>query len=256
MATTPHLPSAPSLGWFVAEPLRAAFDYARTRLMKDIRTDAGDGHAVVFFPGLGADQRYMSRLKEHCRQLGYVCYDWGRGFNTGPEGDIKRWIAQLAADVEALVGGHSQSVSLIGWSLGGIYAREIAKILTTRVRQVITLGSPIGGIAESTNAAWLYRLLNGTNAPSDQASCRRLKTPPPVPTSSIYSRTDGVVAWRSCQVKAGPRAENIEVRCSHLGLVFHHHVFTLVANRLAQRAGQWRPWRAASVDVATHAIAA
>ena len=210
----------------------------------------------MFFPGLGADERYMSRLKVHCQQLGYACYDWGRGFNTGPEGNLKTWIGKLAAEVEALVGEHAQSVTLIGWSLGGIYAREIAKILTTRVRQVITLGSPFGGVADSTNAGWLYRLLNGTEAPSSQAFSRNLRSPPPVPTSSIYSRSDGVVAWRSCQMKVGPRAENIEVDSSHLGLVFHHKVFNVVANRLAQRVGEWKPWRDASVSLPVRAFAA
>lgn len=256
IATTWQLPSAPSLGLLAAEPLRAAFDYARLRLKNQHRFGGGDGHAVVFFPGLGADQRFMSRLMGHCRQSGHVCYDWGRGFNTGPEGDAERWMAQLAAEIGALVAGHSQSVTLIGWSLGGIYAREIAKILGPRVRQVITLGSPFGGVAESTNAAWLYRLLNGSEVPSGDAYSRSLNRPPPVPTSSIYSRTDGVVSWRSCRMQAGPRAENIEVESSHLGLVFHHQVFAIVANRLAQRAGDWKPWRDPANAFATPALVA
>ena len=216
----------------------------------------GDGHPVVLFPGLGTDPRYMAPLKDHCAALGYVCYDWGRGFNTGPKGDVRQWLADLASEVSTLVSGHQQTASLIGWSLGGLYAREIAKILRTRIRQVITLGSPSSGIADATHAAWLYRLTNVRQGPARQAFARTLESPPPVPTSSIYSRTDGVVAWRSCRIASGRRTENIEVESSHLGLVCNPHVLTVVADRLAQRAGRWDAWSDTSRRLATQTASA
>jgi pimeloyl-ACP methyl ester carboxylesterase len=241
IASTSKL-SSPSLGLLVTEPLRGALEYGRMHLMRRDHLPTGDGHAVVLFPGLGTDRRFMSPLKDHCQQLGYACYDWTRGFNFGPEGDVEYWLTELAAEVRNLIRGHQQSVSLIGWSLGGIYAREIAKVLTKRIRQVITLGSPFAGI-DATRATWLYRLVNGSGVPARKAFAQALKSPPPVPTSSIYSRSDGVVAWKSCREVSGPRAENIEVVSSHLGLVCHPTVFTVIADRLAQRPGQWSPWR-------------
>jgi pimeloyl-ACP methyl ester carboxylesterase len=138
-------------------------------------------------------------------------------------------------------------VTLIGWSLGGLYAREIAKALPHRVRQVITLGTPFARIANSTNVQWLFELLSGTSAAVDTALARRLAAAPPVPTTSIYSRSDGVVAWQACVAKPSPLAENVEVESSHLGLIWHPDVLRIVADRLAQPPGDWRPWRDAQL---------
>ena len=121
----------------------------------------GDGHPVVIFPGLAADRLSTKPLKNFCEQLGYTAYDWGRGFNTGPQGDVDAWLDELAQHVRELTSTQRQKVSLIGWSLGGIYAREVAKILRGRVRQVITIGTPFAGTTEQTNVAWVYRLVNG-----------------------------------------------------------------------------------------------
>jgi len=119
------------------------------------------------------------------------------------------------------------------------------------VRQVITLGTPFACIAKSTNVQWLFELLSGTSATVDAAFAQRLATAPPVPTTSIYSRSDGVVAWQACIAEASPLAENIEVDSSHLGLVWHPDVLRIVADRLAQRRRKWKPWKSPSaVDAA------
>jgi pimeloyl-ACP methyl ester carboxylesterase len=212
------------------------------RFMNRGGTVPGDGHAVVFFPGLGADQRYMAPLAKHCKQLGYTCYDWGRGTNAGPAGDPEVWLRELALDVAAKVSAHRQSVSLIGWSLGGVYAREVAKALPQRIRQVITLGSPFANLSAATNVGWLYQVLNGGSPRISPRMTRMLAVPPPVPTSSIYSRSDGVVAWEACVTSPGPFTENIEVKSSHLGLVWHPDVLRIIADRLGQREGTWRAW--------------
>jgi hypothetical protein len=141
-----------------------------------------------------------------------------------------------------MLGRHKQRVTLIGWSLGGLYAREIAKAIPARVRQVITLGSPIANVAHSTNVGWLYEMPNGGTTTIDSRLAKTLQTPPPVPTTSIYSRSDGVVAWKACIARRGAFTENIEVNSSHLGLVWHPDVMSIVANRLAQREGSWTPW--------------
>ena len=234
---------SPHLGMLALEPVRALFEFARMQLADVARgRGQGDGHAVVLFPGLGADHRFMDPLAGHCRQLGYDVWHWGRGRNTGPAGDPARWLDALASEIDALVVPAHRQATLIGWSLGGLYAREIAKALPHRVRQVITLGTPFARIANSTNVQWLYELLSGSAAAVDTRLARRLATPPPVPTTSIYSRSDGVVAWQACVGRASPLTQNIEVESSHLGLVWHPDVLRIVADRLAQPRGGWKPW--------------
>jgi hypothetical protein len=226
------------------EPLRAMLEFARMQLTDVTSGPArGDGHAVVLFPGLGADHRFMDPLARHCEELGHDVSHWGRGRNTGPAGDVSAWLGALARDIEAQVLPAHGQATLIGWSLGGLYAREIAKAIPHRVRQVITLGTPFACIANSTNVQWLYEFLSGSPAVVDAALSRRLATAPPVPTTSIYSRSDGVVAWQACLAKASAIAENIEVESSHLGLVWHPDVLRIVADRLSQPRGKWKPWR-------------
>jgi hypothetical protein len=237
---------SPNLGMLALEPVRALLEFARMQL-GDVGPGPvqGDGHAVVLFPGLGADHRFMDPLARQCKALGYEVRHWGRGRNTGPVGDPTKWLDALALEIDALVVPAQREVTLIGWSLGGLYAREIAKALPRRVRQVITLGTPFARIANATNVQWLYELLSGSSAAVDARLARRIATAPPVPTTSIYSRSDGIVAWRACVGRPSPLAENIEVESSHLGLVWHPDVLRIVADRLAQPREDWRPWRAA-----------
>ena len=119
-----------------AQPGAAADAVEFTRLQFMSSSPAaprGDGHAVVLFPGLGTDSRYMAPLARYCEKLGYVAYDWGRGRNTGPTGPVNGWLAPLATELESMVGRHTDA-TFIGWSLGGIYAREIAKRCPGSVR--------------------------------------------------------------------------------------------------------------------------
>jgi hypothetical protein len=238
--------TSPHLGMLAVEPLRAMLEFARMRFTNEEPSRSGDGHTVMFFPGLGADHRFMDPLSDYCSRLGYQCRHWGRGFNTGPAGEPAAWIAKLADEVAASLPRTAKGTSLIGWSLGGLYAREIAKIMPQRVRQVVTLGTPFARVTNSTNVQWLYEVLNGRSAHVDAQFARRLRTPPPVPTTSIYSRSDGVVAWRACLTDPGPFAENIEVESSHLGLIWHPDVRRVIADRLAQPVDRWRPLRAAA----------
>jgi pimeloyl-ACP methyl ester carboxylesterase len=235
---------APPLTLLGVEPLRAALEYASMRFMNRGELPIGDGHPVVIFPGLATDKRSIAPLKAFCEQQGYAAYDWGRGFNTGPQGDIDAWLHALADDVDEMTAGHDERVSLIGWSLGGIYAREIAKLREGRVRQVITIGTPFAGTAGETHAAWLYRLVNGKAPAIEERLMQRLRTTPAVPTTSIYSRTDGVVAWQACLNPAEhAHAENIEVDGSHCGLGWNPQVLAVIADRLGQREVAWRPFR-------------
>jgi pimeloyl-ACP methyl ester carboxylesterase len=235
---TVHRPPLALLG---AEPFRAAFEFARHCLLKANSSKTGDGHPVVIFPGLGADGRSVATLRDHCRALGHTAFDWGQGFNTGPQGDLDTWLEALKAKVADLLSNHGQPATLIGWSLGGLYARELGKLMAPSVRQVITIGTPFNAEADHTNAAWLFRLLSGSSAELDPALSRRLRTPPPLRTTSIYSRTDGVVAWQTCRhQKRSKLVHDIEVDGSHIGMGWNREVLDAVTDRLGQAPGPWK----------------
>jgi len=233
-----------------SEPVRAAVEYLRMRSMNVAALPRGDGHPVVIFPGLAANEYSNGPMVRLCRQLGYAARDWGRGFNTGPRGDVAAWLDELARHVGAMTTGQTRPMSLIGWSLAGFYAREVAKRLNGRVRQVITVGTPFAGKAEHTHAAWFYRIVNGQPPAFDDALMARLRTPPDVPTTSVFSRRDGIVAWQACVQNGGARAENIEVDGSHCGLGWNARVFAIIADRLRQPENAWRPYAGSTQPVA------
>jgi pimeloyl-ACP methyl ester carboxylesterase len=145
---------------------------------------------------------------------------------------------------------HGRKVSLVGWSLGGLYARQLAKMMPDRVRSVITLGSPFAGHPKATNAWRVYEMASGRRADEEDSRFGgSLSTTPPVPTTAIFSRTDGICAWQGCMEKTSAMAESIEVESSHCGMGHHPAVVYAVADRLAQMEGRWAPfdrsgWRA------------
>lgn len=202
------------------------------------RLPKGDGHPVLVFPGMGANDVTTVPLRNFLDGLGYATRAWGQGFNFGPRDGV---LKQCAADVRALAEEHGQPVSLIGWSLGGLYAREMAKALPEHTRAVITLGTPFAGHPRATNAWRIFEMLSGQKA-HDPAMIARLRTPPPVPTTSIYSRTDGIVAWQCSLNDPGPQVENIEVHASHTGMGMNPLALYAVADRLAQAKGAWKPF--------------
>jgi hypothetical protein len=228
--------TSPSWTFLGVEPFRAALEYARMHMMDKSSLPAGDGHPVVIFPGLASDQNSIGPLKDFCRHIGYTAYDWGRGCNVGPKGNQDEWIEGLAQTVSGIYESHSQEVSLVGWSLGGIYAREVAKKIRSRVRQVITIGTPFAGTAAQSNLEWVYR--KGSDHGKDSMG---LCSAPDVPTSSIFSRSDGVVAWQACIHDGRQRlAENIEVDGSHCGLGWNPEVLTIIADRLRHTKKSWK----------------
>jgi pimeloyl-ACP methyl ester carboxylesterase len=168
------------------------------------------------------------------------------GRNTGPEGDLEDWLDFLADHTRRLMSPFRKRATLIGWSLGGLYARELAKRMGPRVRQVITLGTPFNWTRDRTNVGWLMRLLKGEQAEITPTLGARLRVPPPVPTVSVYSRSDGVVAWQSCR---HPRpfcdVQDIEIEGSHLGMGWNREVLRLVGDSLAHPRSKVQRSRAA-----------
>jgi pimeloyl-ACP methyl ester carboxylesterase len=205
------------------------------------RLPPGDGHPVLVFPGLGASDVSTLPLRNVLRASGYTPYPWRQGFNFGPRHGL---LAAMRATVAQLADRHREKVSLIGWSLGGIYAREIAKESSAQVRCVITLGTPFSGHPRATNAWRFYELVSGQHTDDDELLAL-IRQPPPVPTTSIYSKTDGVVAWQcSLNDPQHPLAENIEVHASHLGMGMNPLALYAIADRLAQDPAQWRRFNA------------
>ncbi|MBC7601943.1 MAG: alpha/beta hydrolase [Ramlibacter sp.] len=232
-ASNSAMHGAPSLVLLALEPWRAGIDLAASFLSTRPRR-IGDGHPVLVLPGLGGGDWSTVWLRRSLNRAGFATSGWGLGLNRGPEGDFDEWLARLDAKVQALHDRDGRKVSIIGWSLGGIYARELAKRVPHLVRQVVTLGSPFAGI-KSSNAQTAFKLLNrGRAQPMTAELEQRLRTDPPVPATAIYSRTDGVVAWQSCMLNESAHAQNIEVSgSSHCGMGAHPQVLRAVVDRLA-----------------------
>ncbi|KNZ32717.1 MAG: alpha/beta hydrolase [Methylibium sp. NZG] len=228
--------------WLMMLEGRAPWEFAATIAASPWlrKLPRGDGHSVLVFPGLGANDLSTVPLRRLLDHLGYDSHPWGQGFNFGPRTGVLR---QCNEQVRALYAERRQPVSLIGWSLGGLYAREVAKELPDHARCVITLGTPFTGHPRATNAWRFYEMLSGQSS-QDTVPFEQLRRAPPVPTTSIYSRSDGIVAWQCSLNEPGPLAENIEVHASHVGMAMNPLALWAVADRLAQKPGQWQPFDA------------
>ncbi len=211
------------------------------------RAPKGDGQPVMVFPGLSANDLSTVPLRRYLQWLNHATLGWEQGFNFGPRtGVLDEAKDHLTRTFEST----GRKVSLVGWSLGGVYARELAKELPHMVRSVITLGTPFAGSPRATNVWRLYELASGRKA-EREAENYDLPAAPQVPTTSIYSRTDGVVAWQAsvqAPAKTNPETENIEVLASHVGLGFNPCAWWAVADRLAQPEGQWQPFTQSRVS--------
>jgi pimeloyl-ACP methyl ester carboxylesterase len=242
MPSSPLAFEAPSLALLAAEPLRALLDFCSAHLGQPASVQ-GDGHPVIVYPGLGAGALSTAQLRNHLSACGFAVHDWELGVNTGPAGGFEDWMAMLARRACEVHEQHGRKVSLVGWSLGGVYAREIAKLFPHRVRQVVTLATPHNSLGAANHAGTLYKLLGGSTARLTPEMQARLRERPPVPTTSIYSKSDGLVSWRGCLEQKAADVENIDVHASHLGMATHPDVLRIVADRLAQAEGAWRPYR-------------
>jgi predicted alpha/beta hydrolase family esterase len=198
-------------------------------------TPRADGHPVLVIPGYLASDRSTGALRAFLRQRGHHAHAWRLGLNLGPS---PRIASGLGARLRELRARHGRTVSLVGWSLGGIYARELARRMPADVRQVITLASPF----RDPSASNVARLLGRRRRADGADLAAQLREPLPVPTTSIVSRSDGIVSWRSCLEEEGPRRENVVVASSHCGMGHHAATLGVIADRLAQPEGTWRPF--------------
>ena len=224
---------------------RTGLEYLATRLaMRRIANwPRGDGHPVLVMPGFLAGPLSTDLLRNVLRHLDYRVYDWGLGYNMGYRPRMNETLPARLRHIRERTGG--RRVSIIGWSAGGIYARELARAFPDDVRLVITLGSPFRGNHQASTAWRVWQLLNrgtdATEAVAETALVHRAQ-PLSVPTTCIYSKSDGIVAWQCCTSLPAPETENVEVRSSHLGYGHNLETLSVIADRLAQPENRWRPF--------------
>ena len=240
MMTASHEPIAPPSRLLLLAEGRALWEAGASVALWPLLQLAprGDGHPVLVLPGLIASDLSTRLLRRYLESRGHDAHGWGLGRNLGPREGIEDGMMRKLESLSETSGG---KVSLVGWSLGGVYARLLASHRPDLVRCVVTMGSPFTGTARATNAWRVYEGLSGQSS-EDPRRMEHVQPTPSVPTTSIFSRTDGVVAWRCSIEESGPQSENIEVIGSHLGLGAHPAVLYALADRLAQPEGQWKPF--------------
>ena len=232
--------SRPSLMWLLSEPGRALIEMGASFPFQKInqKKQIGDGHPVMILPGFLSSQKSTKSLRKFVSNLGYEVFDWGLGRNMGRLEYMELLLERLD-EIHIKTG---REVSLIGWSLGGVFARQLAKERPLIIRQIITLGSPFAGLSEPNNIAWIYSVLNYGKKVKDvnQTLLEDLPKPAMVPTTAIYSKTDGVVPWKLCMENIEDDFhQNIEVRSSHIGMGVNLAVLAVIEDRLLYDKENW-----------------
>jgi pimeloyl-ACP methyl ester carboxylesterase len=223
-------------------PLEAAGFLCVRPLLR--RLGAGDQHPVLLLPGFWAGDQSTAPLRWTLRSQGYWAHSWHLGQNIGPSSRVVTGMRDRIIELHEL---HGRTVTLIGQSLGGIYARLLAREQPENVRQVITLGSPyrmVAGDHSSSSAETLWELVRPLHDGDLLLNEMHEQHRPPlvVPATSIYTRTDGVAPWQACIDEVREHAENIEVLGSHIGMAINPAVVVALLDRLAQPEGDWRPF--------------
>jgi pimeloyl-ACP methyl ester carboxylesterase len=247
--------SRPSLFLALTELPRALAEFGSIPWVSPILMQApkGDGHPVMLLPGFMAGDMSMKPLKRYLDKLGYNSFHWELGRNLGPRA-IGTNGEKLIARLEEIHKETGKKVSLVGWSLGGTLARQLSRRRPDLVRQVISLGSPITGSPKSTNAWRAYQVLTGQKVddPSVQEQLSESHQVPPVPSTAIFSKHDGIVAWQNSREPRSKHTDNIEVRGSHCGLGVNPAVLWAVADRLALTEDGWKPFERGGLKSAVY----
>jgi pimeloyl-ACP methyl ester carboxylesterase len=211
------------------------------------RVPKGDGHAVLVLPGFMSTDHTTLPLRWFLSQAGYRVYPWGLGINLGFSTEYDYDIEALVEHrlKEVFIESGDRTITLIGWSLGGVYAKVLARRYPRLIRDVITLGSPISGNTAEVSVWRIYEWVSGMQFadPEFARKIREFNAPlTDVPITAFYCKRDGVVPWRNACEKPGPRVQNIEVKASHIGMGLDAFTYYLIAHRLAQsEARDWHP---------------
>ena len=225
----PNPLTAPSR-WLLLSEARVGLDLARGLLSRTAKLPKGHGPVLVV-PGFQASDFETLLLRRKLGALGYTVYGWGLGRNHGKTGKL---LPQLVGQVRALHGRHALPVKLIGWSLGGVLARDVAREAPEAVEQVVTLGSPIVGGPKYTVFAKGFRKQGAdVDQLAEKANSREAARPLPCPVTAIYARHDGIVAWGSCIDPNHAAVKHFATPATHFGMPFHPHTLQLIAEALA-----------------------
>ena len=216
--------------WFLnlTEATRATIEFFRCLLFLSNYTyqNIGQNRPVMVVPGFLGSDFSTKLLRRFLTKLGFVVYGWELGRNMGNVNDLK----VLAANIEKHSVKHQQEIILIGWSLGGVYVRELAKQFPNLVSQIITLGSPFAALEAPNHAAWIFELLN-KGKENDRTLIDQLPIPAQVKTTAIYSKLDGIVPWEACMEQNEDELhQNVQVSSSHLGFCFNPKVFKVIVS--------------------------
>lgn len=230
----------PGAFWLATEAVRAVLEYGSFIPFKYLSQTPveGDGHPVLVLPGFMSTDASTNPLRKYLDSIGYSAYGWSLGRNFGEESDIDR----LLDLTDKLYQEHRTKITIIGWSLGGIYARQIAKSRPHLIRQLITLGSPFTGLTESNHVTWIHKFITSGKGEDiiDPELLNDIPKPAPVPTTAIYSKQDGIVPWEYClEEEETDTHQNIQVYGSHLGLGVNPSVIKIIVDRLQYDQFNW-----------------
>lgn len=227
----PEEAGGPRLALFMAEALGFAEPLARSLRPPLPVAAATEPRVVMLLPGFGTHplrMRYMARKLE---EAGHVVKRWGLGFNLGPTEDTLDLLEERLQQIHRTYG---QPVVLVGWSLGGIFARELAKRAPQQVAKVISMGSPFSGTPYGNNVWRIYHLVTGHRVDSPPIKAR-LSDKPPVETVALWSPRDGIVSPRCAAGLPGERDRAVALRCSHLGFSNSPRAIRAVLEELERR---------------------
>jgi pimeloyl-ACP methyl ester carboxylesterase len=218
-----------------AEAIRVSVEYPASWFLDALAParSEGEGRPVLVVPGFYGTDGMTSRLRAHLRRLDYSAHGWRLGRNVGLTDHI---VDGLLARFDEIADRHGQPVSVVGWSFGGLLARWVAHRRPGRVRQVVCLGSPWRQEGERTRSTAMFERARVKHGLSERAReiVEELSGPVPAHCTAIYSKSDGILNWRSCELDEGTSCENITVPSSHIGLVSNPLALAALADRLAQ----------------------
>lgn len=227
--TVPN-PLAPPSPWLLLSEARVGLDLARGLLSSTRGLPRGHGPVLVI-PGYQASDFETALLRRKLGALGYTVYGWGLGRNHGRTGSL---LPKLVERVRELHRRHALPVQLVGWSLGGVLARDASREAPDAVATVVTLGSPIAGGPKYTVFARGYRRQGlDLDLLAQRADAREAGRPLPCPVTAIYAKKDGIVAWGSCIDAHHPQVRHEETTATHFGMPFHPQTLRLIAQALA-----------------------
>lgn len=216
----------PSWLLYMTEGIRAGFEFVRSLLFLWMtpRERTGNGKVIMIVPGLLTSDRATTILRRYLEKKGYQVYGWELGLNWGR----MDYLPQLTRRVAQLSREHQQPITLLGWSMGGLFVREVARANPHLVAKVITMGSPFSDIHAPNNARWVFDLLN-SDAKPDTELVANLPLRLPMPSVAIYSKMDGIVPWQACmELMEDAQHRNAEVRSSHFGMGANPRVMRVV----------------------------